>query len=74
MYASDLNPIACMLTWGAFRIVGGLPKNRASLESQQRELVDTVQNEIDQLGDIHQLQFQFQLVTSHTGKLKYVFY
>jgi len=23
VYASDLNPIACMLTWGAFNIVGG---------------------------------------------------
>ena len=23
VYASDLNPVACMLTWGAFNIVGG---------------------------------------------------
>ena len=22
VYASDLNPIACMLTWGAFNIIG----------------------------------------------------
>ena len=27
-YASDLNPVACMLTWGAFSIVGGSSKSR----------------------------------------------
>ena len=26
VYASDLNPVACMLTWGAFNIVGGSPE------------------------------------------------
>ena len=26
IYASDLNPVACMLTWGAFHIVGGSPE------------------------------------------------
>jgi adenine-specific DNA methylase len=25
VYASDLNPVACMLTWGAFNIVGASP-------------------------------------------------
>ena len=30
VYASDLNPVACMLTWGAFNIVGG------SLESREK--------------------------------------
>ena len=28
VYASDLNPIACMLTWGAFNIVGASPEQR----------------------------------------------
>jgi putative DNA methylase len=48
--ASDLNPIACMLTWGAFHIVGGSPSDRARLEADQRALVAQVQSEIDRLG------------------------
>ena len=28
-YAADLNPIACMLTWGAFNVVGGSVEDRA---------------------------------------------
>lgn len=50
VYASDLNPIACMLTWGAFNIVGASPKKRAELETQQQELTKKVQEEIDALG------------------------
>jgi putative DNA methylase len=49
-YASDLNPIACMLTWGAFNIVGGSKAQRATLEREQRELVAAVEAEIDRLG------------------------
>jgi putative DNA methylase len=29
VYASDLNPIACMLTWGALNIIGAPPEKRA---------------------------------------------
>lgn len=50
VYASDLNPIACLLTWGAFHIVGGTLEERAQLEQDQQELVAKVQAEIDQLG------------------------
>jgi putative DNA methylase len=50
VYASDLNPIACMLTWGAFHIIGGSRETRADLNRQQQELMDKVQAEIDQLG------------------------
>jgi putative DNA methylase len=50
VYASDLNPIACMLTWGAFHIVGGSPESRRKLEQEQQELVRRVQVEIDRLG------------------------
>jgi putative DNA methylase len=49
-YASDLNPVACMLTWGAFNIVGGTDKYRAELAVKQREVVDRVQAELDELG------------------------
>ncbi len=48
--ASDLNPIASMLTWGAFNIVGGSPASREKLASDQRTLVHRVQSEIDRLG------------------------
>ena len=34
-YASDLNPIACMLTWGAFNIIGAQASVRDSLLSKQ---------------------------------------
>jgi putative DNA methylase len=50
VYASDLNPIACMLTWGAFNIVGGSAESREKLAQEQKELVEKVQTEIDRLG------------------------
>jgi putative DNA methylase len=48
--ASDLNPIACMLTWGGFKIVGGSPEHRLALEQKQRLLAQTVLEEIDRMG------------------------
>lgn len=50
VYASDLNPVACMLTWGAFHIIGGSQENRMSLAKEQQTLVRRVQAEIDRLG------------------------
>ena len=49
-YASDLNPIACMLTWGAFNIVGGSKEQRTKLAAEQNVLVAHVAKEIDRLG------------------------
>jgi putative DNA methylase len=49
VYASDLNPVACMLTWGALHIIGGSPESREKLERQQQDLVAKVQAEIDKL-------------------------
>ena len=49
VYASDLNPVACMLTWGAFNIVGGQPAFRAKIRMAQAEVVAAVQKEIDEL-------------------------
>ena len=48
--ASDLNPIACMLTWGAFNIVGGSEASREQLTKDQQALVHRVQADIDRLG------------------------
>jgi putative DNA methylase len=50
VYASDLNPVACMLTWGAFNIVGGSEGSREKLAEDQHELVRRVHAEIDRLG------------------------
>lgn len=49
VYASDLNPIACMLTWGAFNIVGAPPQIRKTLAHEQQELLCRVHAEIDRL-------------------------
>jgi len=50
VYASDLNPVACLLTWGVFNIVGGSEESRKKLAKAQLELVHRVQTEIDNLG------------------------
>lgn len=50
VYASDLNPIACMLTWGAFHIVGASPAERAAMEVEQKKISDRVEKEIAKLG------------------------
>lgn len=49
-YASDLNPVACMLTWGAFNIIGAQPDKRSDIEKNQAALVAKVKAEIDALG------------------------
>ena len=50
VYASDLNPIACMLTWGGFNIVGASPEKRIEINNAQKELTKKVQSEIDTLN------------------------
>jgi putative DNA methylase len=47
--ASDLNPVACMLTWGAFNIIGSPKQKRVDLEERQQELVANVQAHVDSL-------------------------
>jgi putative DNA methylase len=53
VYASDLNPIACMLTWGAFNIVGANKERRAEIEQAQKEVAAAVDAEITRLGIEH---------------------
>ena len=50
VYASDLNPVACMLTWGAFNIVGASAERRGEVDDEQAQLVASVKDEIDTLG------------------------
>ncbi len=53
VYASDLNPVACMLTWGALNIIGASPERRAEIEQAQREVAEAVDREIVALGIEH---------------------
>lgn len=53
VYASDLNPIACMLTWGALNIVGADEATRREIEQAQREVAAAVDQEITALGIEH---------------------
>ncbi len=50
VYASDLNPIASMLTWGAFNIVGASKESHHEIDKAQKQLAEQVQKEIDELG------------------------
>ncbi len=50
VYASDLNPIACMLNWGSFNIIGCSNEKRVLLENKQKILIHKIQSEIENLG------------------------
>ena len=50
VFASDINPVACLLTWGAFNIVGASAQERKQLARDQAALVKRVQSEIEKLG------------------------
>src|SRR5271165_653850 len=49
VYASDLNPIACMLTWGAFNIIGAAKEKRTEIEAAQKAVAEAVEAEITRL-------------------------
>ncbi|WP_363184155.1 DUF1156 domain-containing protein [uncultured Thiocystis sp.] len=53
VYASDLNPIACMLTWGALNIIGAAPEQCAEIERAQCEVAKKVDRTITKLGIEH---------------------
>jgi putative DNA methylase len=52
-YASDLNPLACMLTWGAMNIIGASSEERALLTRKEAEVAEAVDREITELGIEH---------------------
>ncbi len=53
IYAADLNPIACMLTWGAINIIGASNKNRAIFEEAQQAVMERVDKDLIDLGVEH---------------------
>jgi putative DNA methylase len=42
VYASDLNPVACLLTWGALNVIGGTNEFRSRVHAAQRKIYDQV--------------------------------
>lgn len=42
VYASDLNPVACLLTWGALNLIGGSDEFRERVYRAQQEVYDEV--------------------------------
>lgn len=52
-YASDLNPIACMLTWGAFNIIGAPNQERESIDAVQAEVFSSIDKRITDLKIEH---------------------
>lgn len=53
VYASDLNPIACMLTWSSFNIVGLSPSERVRMDQERDTVLAQVDDEITALGVEH---------------------
>jgi putative DNA methylase len=54
--ASDLNPVACMLTWGTFNIVGAAPEDHARIKSDHEKVVADIDKEISALKVEHDSQ------------------
>lgn len=50
VYASDLNPMACLLTWGGLNIVGSTIQSKILIEANQQKIVEKVRNDIEDLG------------------------
>lgn len=50
VYASDLNPMACLLTWGGFNIVGASREKLKDISHSQKKLVEEINKEINDLG------------------------
>ena len=53
VYASDLNPVACMLTWGSFNIVGANKKEQDRIKEEQKAIASAVDAEIISMGVEH---------------------
>lgn len=53
VYASDLNPVACMLTWGALNIVGSSTEKHKEITEAQYQIAQSVDKEIIKLGIEH---------------------
>ena len=48
-YASDINPVACMLSWGALNIIGSIESKEKDFKKSQIDLFNKVETEIRKL-------------------------
>lgn len=53
VFASDLNPIACMLNWGNLNIIGACSERREELERAQQAVAIAVEKKVIELGIEH---------------------
>jgi len=53
VHASDLNPIAAMLTWGAFNVIGASDDVRNELLASRQAMAEAVDAEVTALGIEH---------------------
>lgn len=53
VYASDLNPLACMLTWGTFNIIGATIEQQNRIKRAQLAVAEAVEREITAQGVEH---------------------
>ena len=53
VYASDLNPVACMLTWGALNIIGCEKSKKEQITVEQIALFEQIDTELTKLGVEH---------------------
>jgi adenine-specific DNA methylase len=53
VHASDLNPIACMLTWGSINVIGATPDQLQAIEQEYSNAAIRVEQEIAELGIEH---------------------
>ncbi len=51
--ASDLNPIACMLSWASFNVVGASSERHAEIVREMRQIADRVDRAITDMGIEH---------------------
>jgi len=56
VYAADLNPIACMLTWGALNVIGAPSGQRAAYEAAQQTVFAAVDQDLTALAIEHDAQ------------------
>lgn len=45
-HASDLNPVSCMLTWGALNVIGATPEKRQVVDDQEAQRARAVIEEV----------------------------
>lgn len=55
-FASDLNPIACMLNWGNKNIIGATPDRRTAINKMHADVDSAIDEKITELGIEHNSQ------------------